>query len=69
MANEEGVLTREVTRQECKWLDEDLPKGKKVFRYTQNTYGIIPPSGVAVTDEIDKDPFYQIPRNAVSWGK
>lgn len=62
-----GVLVRDIARSECPWLDGNLPKGKVVYGYINHTYGCIGPGGIAVSDEPDKTPFYEIPTSAVSW--
>lgn len=62
-----GVLSRNVTKQECSWLDNDLEKGKTVYAFKGYTYGCISPTGVAVSDEPDKIPFYEIPKDAITW--
>jgi|TARA_Y100000310_G_C20548630_1_gene746886 hypothetical protein len=62
-----GQLNRSVTTTECPWLDGDLPEGKVVHRYDGVTYGCITESGVAVTDEPNQTPFYEVPRDSVTW--
>lgn len=63
----EGALVRRVTKQECPWLEEDLETGKVVYKYYGCTYYCITPKGIAVTNEPDKTPFYEIPRDSVVW--
>lgn len=62
-----GSLTRNVTKKECPWLERDLPSGKEVYEYDGHTYGVISPSGVAVSDKPDTTPFYELPADSVSW--
>ncbi len=64
--SKQGVLVRDVTTEECDWLDADLEKGKVVYRYDGYTYGVIG-RGIAVSDVLDQTPFYEIPRDAVKW--
>ena len=59
------ITTRDVTRQECHWLDADVPAGTAVYRYHGPTYGCIGPTGVAVTSEPDTTPFFELPRSAL----
>ncbi|MFA5098995.1 MAG: hypothetical protein WC461_02145 [Candidatus Paceibacterota bacterium] len=64
--DKKGRLIREVTTQECPWLGANLKKGKIVYRFNGCTYGCIG-SGIAVSDKPGKNPFYEIPRDAVEW--
>ncbi|TGP29083.1 hypothetical protein EN828_10290 [Mesorhizobium sp. M2D.F.Ca.ET.185.01.1.1] len=57
-------LTRDVTRDECLWLDADIAAGTIVYSYSGYTYGCIGPGGRAVTLERD-GPFVELPRNAL----
>ncbi len=61
MANK-GRITREATVHCGK-----LNKGDVVFEYSGITYGCVPDTDIAVTDEPDKLPFYAIPKDAVEW--
>jgi hypothetical protein len=62
-----GHLTRNITTKKCPWLGKGLEKGKVVYEYTGYTYDCITSGGIAVSDKPDKDPFYQVPENAVKW--
>lgn len=57
-------LARTVTKAECPWLDEDLPAGLEVHRFDGCTYGCVG-TGIAVTRELGKNPFFEVPRDAV----
>ena len=59
------VLNRNVTIQECPWLDEDLPKGTVVWSYDDHTYGCVSSKGVAVTAKAAETPFFEVPLDAV----
>ena len=60
------VLERDVTRSECPWLQNDLPKGTKVYTYMGPTYGSIGHNGIAVSDKDDPDAeFYELPLYAL----
>ena len=74
------VLARDVTKEECDWLDGDLRKGDEVHLFHGHTYGVIGKSGVAVTKTRDGDtPFFELPADALEakdgarwdphWGK
>ena len=62
-----GHLTRNVTQEECPWLEADLSEGKEVHKFDGATYGCITDSGVAVSDTVDENPFYEIPIDSVLW--
>lgn len=59
------ILSRAVTKAECPWLDEDLPAGLVVHKFTGCTYGCIG-AGIAVTRESGEHPFFEVPCDAVS---
>lgn len=44
-----GILKRNLTKTECSWLDDELPAGKEVFSYDDETFGCIGSTGIAVT--------------------
>ena len=58
-------LTRDVTRQECSWLDKDYKKGDIVFEYPLYTYGCVGNEGVACSDKDSESPFFELPKNAL----
>ena len=58
-------LSRFVTVRECPWLKEDLPPGTEVYSYSGYTYGRISSGGVAVTFLDGKDPFFELPGEAL----
>ncbi len=62
-----GHLNRNLTQAECPWLKKDLDKGKEVYEFNGYTYGCISDGGIAVSDNPDKNPFYEVPANSVSW--
>lgn len=61
-------LVRDVTKAECPWLEEDLPSGLEVHKFTGCTYGCVG-AGIAVTREPGVNPFFEVPRAAVGTGK
>lgn len=60
-------LTRDVTNKECHWLkkQDEVAKGDIVYEYTGCTYGYIG-SGIAVSKEKGKPPFFELPRDALA---
>lgn len=58
------VLTRDVTKEECFWLDDDFKAGDIVYAYWGPTYGCIG-SGIAITRERGKTPCLELPRDAL----
>jgi hypothetical protein len=60
------TLRRTVTRDECPWLDEDLPQGTEVFTFHGPTYGCISPDGRAVSAVEDETPFFEVPYDALT---
>lgn len=62
----QGILNRNVTQNECLWLENNLMKGTKVYEYLGCTYGCIG-DGEAVSLEPDQTPFMEIPLDAIDW--
>lgn len=62
-----GTLIRSLTPEEFPWLERALPAGKEVYEFIGYTYGCISWGGIAVSDEPDEIPFYEVPFDAVSW--
>lgn len=65
MNTNKKVLTRNVTKEECPWLDEDVCKGDIVFIYTGPTYGCIS-SGIAVSSVENETPFFELPTDVLT---
>jgi hypothetical protein len=61
----EYEITRDVTKEECHWLDETIKAGTTVYLYDGCTYGCISDAGEAVSIVPNVDPFFEIPRNAL----
>jgi len=61
------VLTRDVSVQECSWLERDLRRGERFRVYHGHTYGTISPAGVAVQllEADDDGPFMEVPLSAL----
>ena len=60
-------VVRTLTKDDCPWLDADIPKGTRVTIFHGHTYGVISRSGVAVTMGAAGDtPFFEVPRDALS---
>ena len=59
------IVTRDITRKECRWLKEDIPAGTVVYLYDGHTYQCISDAGMAVTNEPDKPPFFELPHDAL----
>ncbi len=50
-----------------KWLHRDLSVGEEFFIYKEVTYGCISRNGIAVTEELNKNPFFEIPKDLVEF--
>jgi hypothetical protein len=61
------IVTRDVTPEECHWLTTTIKRGHIVHEYNGCTYGCIG-SGIAVTDNLNETPFYEMPRSALDGG-
>jgi hypothetical protein len=62
-----GMVVREVTPLECKWLQWKVNPGRIVYKYNGCQYGTVGLNGVAVTNEPDELPFYELPFDSVRW--
>jgi len=67
---ERGILIRNVTKQECRWLTKDLPGGAVVYKFKYGTFGTTMPGYVAVVDRANQEhSSYDIPLDSVRWEK
>lgn len=58
------TVTRDVPKSECSWLDRTILQGETVHRYDGCTYGCVG-AGIAVTLDSGKNPFFELPRDAL----
>ncbi len=66
MNNSIYKLTRDVTPEECPWLDRSFVKGTIMYEYSGCTYGCVGPTGTAMTLVENTEPFYEIPNTALT---
>jgi hypothetical protein len=59
------VVTRDVTRQECPWLDDDIGAGTVVREYLGPTYGLRGEGCIAVSRD-GGVPFFELPSDATA---
>lgn len=59
------IVSRNVTKEECSWLEENIEEGTDVFSYNGCTYGCISHSGIAVSLIENEGPFFELPKNAL----
>ena len=59
-------LNRDVTKEECHWLDRDFKKDEEVYEFYGCTYGCIGNTGTACSlKEGYKEEFFELPENAL----
>lgn len=59
------IVIRDVTKEECWWLQETVPTGTVVYRFWGTTYGVIG-NGTPVTYNADGEyPFFELPYDSV----
>ena len=58
------TVGRDVTQNECSWLERDYKKGETLYLYFGATYGCIG-SGRAVSEQEGETPFFEFPRDAL----
>lgn len=60
-------VTRDVTPQECIWLDKAVEKDTVVAEFRGCTYGCCSGQGKAVTNDLERGdgPFYELPNDAL----
>lgn len=58
-------VTRDVTTEECHWLDSDVKEGTEVYEFIGHTYGCITPSGIAVSLVDGERQFFELPAEAM----
>ncbi len=60
------ITMRDITTDECNWLEETVKQETLVYTCSGATYGCIGPGGIAVTFKSDGDyPFFELPYNAL----
>ncbi len=64
--NQRRYLQRDVTPDECPWLEDTMKKGTRVFLFHGHTYGLIGPGGVATTEKFNVMPFTELPDEALA---
>lgn len=58
------ILTRDVSPEECSWLDRTYKQGQQVFEFMGATYGCCTDEGIACS--LDGNiPFFELPRDAL----
>ena len=60
-------VTRDVTVEECPWLEKTVYTGHYVWEYLNYTYGCITDTGIAVSEQHGRTPFYELPKDALSF--
>lgn len=61
------ITIRDITKEECPWLEETIPAGTDVYLYHGDTYGCISPSGRAFTLVPDEIPFFELPEDSIAF--
>ena len=62
----EFLVERDVTIEECDWLQATIKKGTVVYKFYGTTYGCIGPGGIAITlEKNSKFPFLELPYSAL----
>ena len=57
----EYKVVRDITREECDWLDKDIKEDTIVYKFYGVTYGCISSNGIAVTLSSEGDnPFFEL---------
>jgi hypothetical protein len=64
VATKKFQLTRDVTINECQWLNRDFKKGEIVFEYPLYTTSI-GREGVACSEKDSESPVFELPENAL----
>lgn len=60
------LTTRKITKDECVWLDADIPEGELLYICTKPTYGAVSCTGTAITRSEDGDyPFFELPNDSI----
>lgn len=59
------IVTRDIDKEECPWLDETIRANTIVYWYGGYTYGCIGDGGIAVTLEPEQTPFFELPFDSI----
>lgn len=60
------VTTRDISKNECCWLENDIQSGTTVYRYDGYTYGCVSAAGMACTFQPNETPFFELPRSSLT---
>lgn len=70
MTDMRGVMKVTMRVIDFPWLDEDLLEGKKIWKFSGFTYGVVQDGEVAISlDGPFSHPFISIPEKNVTWFK
>ena len=47
------------------WLHRDLKEGEEFYVYKGSTYGCISKNGIALTEKLDINPYFEVPKEFV----
>lgn len=61
------VLKQDVLAKDYHWLDRDYRIGEEFFIYRGFTYGCVSANGIACTERLGEEPFFELPKAALKY--
>ena len=58
-------LIRDVTIEECGWLERDFKNGDIVYKFNGATYNCISENGIACSEKLNENPFFELPLDSI----
>ena len=66
-SSQKVVLTKDILSDNHHWLDRDYKKGEELFVYSGATHKCISVNGIACTERVGEEPFFEIPKAALKY--
>lgn len=60
-------IIKSMTIKEFPWLENDLKIDEEFFIFKGPTYGCISKKGIAVSKDLNKNPFFEVPKEFVEF--
>ena len=64
-SSQKVVLIQDILAKDYHWLDRDYRIGEEFFIYRGFTYGCVSVNGIACTERLGEEPFFELPKVAL----
>lgn len=66
-SSQKVVLLKDILAKDYHWLDRDYTIGEEFFIYRGFTYGCVSLNGIACTERLGEEPFFELPKAALKY--